>query len=87
MARSTARSQRQRIRQLEAALAATQAEASAAKSLASMANMPVPRTSREQVYPVYPSQVPTLEPWRMPQQYGAYNRGTPAVELRGRREL
>lgn len=80
MARSTSRASRARIRQLEAQLAATQAElrevGGLSKSTSSMAGRPVPQTSRSQVYPVYPSEIPRLEPWRMPQQFGAFNRGT-----------
>jgi hypothetical protein len=45
------------------------------KSQASMAMTPMARTSSAMVDPIYQSQIPVLEPWRYPEQFGAYGRG------------
>ena len=80
MATRRTRRQRQRVRALEAALADRSIAASSPapplrKSTYTMATMPVPHTSRAMVEPVYPSQIPVVEPWRFPDQFGAYTRG------------
>jgi hypothetical protein len=77
MATSKSRRQRQRLRQLEAALATTPPAAGAPlqKSAYTMATLPMVRTTRDMVDPIYPTQLPPVEPWRLPETFGAYNRG------------
>src|SRR5262245_21566496 len=79
MATRRTRRTRQRLRALEHALATqavpTETVTPLRKSAYGMATLPVPRTSRELVEPVYPSQIPVIEPWNHPTQFGAYQRG------------
>jgi hypothetical protein len=85
MATRRRRTQRARVRQLEAALADRSLGSSLTpplpqapplrKSAYSMATLPVPRTTASMVEPVYPSQIPVLEPWKYAETFGAYNRG------------
>lgn len=83
--RTTTKNLRKRLHALEQA----QAERSSApvvlppsptsqwlrKSSAQMANMPLPSTSTDMAHPIFPSQIPLLEPYRWPETHGAYNRG------------
>src|SRR4030095_4300566 len=80
MATRRSRRTRQRLRALEHALASRPSAPAESvlplrKSAYTMAQTPVPRTSSSMVEPVYPSQIPVLEPWRFADQHGAYSRG------------
>lgn len=86
MASRRARRQRQYVRSLEAALAsrpslpappalAPRPAFPIRKSIYSMGDVPVPPTSSALVEPIYPSQVPVLEPYRFAETFGAFQRG------------
>jgi hypothetical protein len=93
MARSQARKQRHRIRQLETELARLQGQpirqtprhvraalqpwspVPPGALQKAQDPLPVPATSRDLVYPIYPSQIPLLEPYQLPDTYGAFQRG------------
>jgi hypothetical protein len=80
VARNRMKRQRARIRHLEQALARgpsapAESMTPVRKSAYTMATTPLPRTSRDMIEPVLPTQIPVLEPWRYPDQQGAYSRG------------
>jgi hypothetical protein len=72
MARNRSRNLRRRLHALERRNGVPE---DLTKSTASMATLPVPRTSSSMMHPIYQTQVPVLEPFRPPELFGAYQRG------------